>query len=67
MSFVGYISHRKEHEESIRLEKERWERMTPEEREADKLAEIKVFRLLLKICFFVSIPIIAFIIWVLTY
>ena len=65
MSFVGYIPDREQEEKIRRLENERWNSMTPEERKIARENEIKTACLALWIAFLVSIPFIALFIWIL--
>jgi hypothetical protein len=67
MSFVGCNSNHEEFEKSLKREKERWAKMTPEERIREREESEKGEIMVVRIIFLISLPIIAFIIWVLTY
>jgi hypothetical protein len=67
MSFVGYIPDYEEFEESLKREKKRWAKMTPEERIKEREEDEKFEMMMVRIILLISLPIIAFIIWVITY
>jgi hypothetical protein len=65
MSFVGYIPDEEEFEKSLKREKERWAKMTPEERKEERDREIKVACIIGRITLIVILAIIAFFAWIL--
>jgi hypothetical protein len=65
MSFVGYIPDHEHHEEMMKWRKEHWDKMTPEERKAEKEMEFKAACIMSYIAMGVIFVIIAFFAWIL--